>query len=344
MATLYQTGETEDKALPVQSDTEATDRLLKRLTDAVPARRRLRNGLKVVYGVGLTSYFVLLWPALIGNILPSLPLPVALSSISLVFVLLWQLNSAFYRRLVPLLREVAIPLAERGEERALGPLLDLMDARISGVGGWGTTRPLFVQTMSTLFRRMTPLGFQSLTDMQVNQITPLLMMPEAELRDAVTDLFIRCGDSRALRALERVQRLYKVQHLQRWNPALKPMISLFRKLKMPALDEQTREHTDICHAAIQSRLNAEQSSVQLLRASDSIAGAGPDQLLRAAQAQQTDTDPNQLMRAAMPALTSDPAPVSNLDSTLHESKVEPQQTRYVQSDTKVVQSNTTGSL
>ena len=200
----------EETRLQTSGSLDSNEVLLQRLATAVRARHNTRNLLKGLYGAFLVLYtlfafYVFLNVPTRGYWLGQI-YPVFLAS----FIPLYLLNVAFYRRLEPLLQKTILPLAERGEERAVGPLLELMDVRVSGGSGWKKSRPLFVQAITTLVSGLNPLGLQSLTDMQIHQMTPLIMMVlsprvfttysiSATASSGVTQGIVATGSSRSRR-------------------------------------------------------------------------------------------------------------------------------------------------
>lgn len=292
--------------IPIQDNTPEPDNnatdcitnetLLAQLAQTVKARRRMRLVLKTLYGGSTFIYFATtLYFFCTVHTWGDWFMPVYLLYLSAIAVF-YLLNSAFYKRTLPALRETLLSLAERGEERAVGPLLDLMDARLSSMGGWGRDRILLFQAMSTLLSHLTPESFQRLSDAQVHQLTPLLLFHEPELNSATSTMFARCGDARALRALKRFQKMFTFRRLMKWYPGVTMSLKLMRRFNKPALDADAMDGIDACCVAIEARLNAESGSVQLLRASDG-ASATPEQLLRAASSTDESVVPNELVRA-----------------------------------------------
>lgn len=252
---------------------QSNEQLLEQLALAVKARRRHRNRLKFWYGVDFVCYFAAVSYSLVAmfqNCLSSSLwlLNVAGASMLLTMPLFYLFNKLFYRR-QGRARDLAIlELAQRGEERALRPLLELMDIRLTGnTRGWAQSRPVFVSAMTLLLSKLTPTEFSGLTDAQIHQLTPLILTREPGLTEAVTEMFVRCGDARALRALHKYETAYKMQRIQKYNPFLMVIMAGMKKSGMVMVNQESAARILRCREAIQPRVEEEGRMAQLLRAS-----------------------------------------------------------------------------
>lgn len=282
---------------------QSNEQLLQRLAQSVEMRRRHRNKQKVVYG----GYFlvcgvvgILLAFAPLFDVAPPFPLAMHLSF--LVFVVAFMgfvnwYNRSFYRRTAQQRDTVVQELARRGEERALGPLLELMDMRMSvSSKNWGPSRAVFIESLGQLLNGLTPAAFSDLSDAQIHQLTPLLLLSEPELRQIIGGMLCRSGDARALRALRKYENMYRVQRLQKFNPAMPVMLAWLRRRKMPTLDKEAIAEVKRCCEEIEPRVEAEKRMAQLLRASESGTELPANQLLRGAMPDAASAPANQLLR------------------------------------------------
>ena len=277
---------------------QSNEQLLQRLAQSVESRRRHRNKQKIVYAVyyvvcGIGGILLAFAP-LFHFITPSSSLGVQISFLLFVVVFMTfinRFNQQYYRRTAQQRDPVIDELARRGEERALGPLLEMMDMRMSvSSKNWGASRDVFIESLRLLLARLTPESFAELSDAQIHQLSPLLLLPEPALRASISATLCRSGDARALRSLRKYESLYRLQRIQKFNPALSMMKAWLRRRKMPVLEEESFELVKRCCEAIEPRVEAEKRMSQLLRASDGG----------------TEQPANQLLRGAMPATASEP--------------------------------------
>ncbi len=282
---------------------QSNEQLLQRLTQSVEMRRRHRNKQKVVYG----GYFLVC--GVVGILLAFAPLfdvarpfPLAMHLSFLVFAVAFMgfvnwYNRSFYRRTAQQRDTVVQELARRGEERALGPLLELMDMRMSvSSKNWGPSRAVFIESLERLLNNLAPAAFSDLSDAQIHQLTPLLLLPEPELRHIIGGMLCRSGDTRALRALRKYENMYRVQRLQKFNPAMPVMLAWLRRRKMPTLDKEAIAEVKRCCGEIEPRVEAEKRMAQLLRASESGTEQPANQLLRGAMLGAVSVPAEQLLR------------------------------------------------
>ena len=307
---------------------QSSEQLLEQLTQAVKARRRHRNRLKFWYGVDCTCYFAVIGYSIVIMFLNHTG---TMSLIGLAFLsqiltipFFYWFNKSFYRRQSQA-RDLAImELARRGEERALGPLLELMDIRLAGnTKSWAQSGPVFVTALTILLSNLTPEGFSRLTDAQVQQLTPLLLTWETGLAEGVAEMFARCGDARALRALQKYGTVYKMQRVQKYNPFLMVVKAGMKRNGMVMVNQDSAARALRCCEAIQPRVEEEGRMAQLLRASSSAEIAGEvhaRQLLRGAMPTAA-TSPDQLLRPANSENTfASVETEAELDTEIHASK------------------------
>lgn len=279
----------------------SNEALLERLELARSARRRYRlfvfatgslwMGIPYVFMMRLIMH-----DSIFDGVSSIFVLMVAFAIILMVVPALTMLNQWFYQRSAKRWEQALLELANRGEERALGPLLEFMDMRGNGTAtGWGSKRTLLVGALKTLLSRLTPEGFGTLSDKEVASMIPMLSLREPGIKEAVTGMLGRCGDIRALRSLRDFETRCRFVQAQKWNPMLHIIMASRKFNRTGILDKETLDFIRVAIADIAPRVDEEQRNAQLLRAS-SASQITSQELLRPANSDEAPAHSDQLLR------------------------------------------------
>jgi hypothetical protein len=290
-----------------------SEELLAELQDLVHTHKRNRKGTigmyiggMLLYGLAFASSLVFCMERAPGNF------AFLFLSIfgSLVFMGLGSYGAlavgrSFYKRSRERLHTIVPALAQRGEARALPLLLALMDVRYSGILMGQESRPVFLQALETLLSRITPEQFQELSRQQMWAVLTMLYFPDGGLHEVVADMAIRCGDSRTLEVLQKLQRLYTFGASTARSPFFKwnPMVWYLKKEGVPLASAEGKSVIDRAVVGLTAEIAEARGNAQLLRASAPDQELAARELVRASGPAGIATPPEQLLRPALAAET-----------------------------------------
>jgi hypothetical protein len=240
-----------------------------------------------------TGNFTLLLSSLFGS----------LAFIPVGFYTALRIGRSFFKRSREQLHAIIPALEQRGEVRALPQLLALMDVKYSGILMWQETRPVFLQALETLLVRVTPEQFQEFSREQLWNIIMMLYFADGRLREVTVETVVRCGDNRAVEALNKLRGLASVGPT---NPRslfyrLNPMVRFLQKQGVPLPTEEARDAIERALNGLSANVDEVRRTAQLLRASAPDAEQKARELLRASAPTGIATPREQLLRPTLPS-------------------------------------------
>ncbi len=285
----------------IVSPSASNEALLEQLELARRARRHYRLFVFAVCTLGFASPFVcmllfLFNSSMFHGVNPILAFAAMFLMIPLAIQMFISLNQWFYQCSAKGWEEALVELANRGEERALGPLLELMDMRVNGTStAWGSKRLLLMGALKTLLSRLTPEGFGTLSSREIGALMPMISLRESGIKEAMTGMLGRCGDIRALRALRDFETRDRFVQAQKWNPGFYVLMASRKFSRTGILDQETLDFIRVAITDIAPRVDEEQRNAQLLRAS-SASEITSQELLRPAMSDEAPAHSDQLLR------------------------------------------------
>jgi hypothetical protein len=305
--------ECEPKREQESCDSNTMETFLQRLSHIVRARRRFSANMKIFYLVlfsGWLAGIVYLFVAFFSQLLADMTNGNHIDLTKMFYIILMSLggfgiiglnylaNTVFYNRHAHTLREVVLPLARSGDEKAVVALLDVIDGSTAGALDWGQFRPLFFEAISLVAQAMTPDRFQRLTAPQMKLLALSIRSADPTQRLTIREMLVRCGDARALRFLLR----HLALNLRAMKSPKSKWVSswtnwLYDHGGTQRLDETVIVLLTECCNAMQVRIEEENRNAQLLRASDDSVMRNASQLVRPSSPNTTDLRPEELVRA-----------------------------------------------
>lgn len=294
-----------------QQEEETTEKLLDELQKSADYLVARQKRMWIPYGVIMAGYIALIVAlletvtALTNSNQVSMtpvyltPVVILLSTALLAAWYVWLGRSNRSRRRKQ--SETIRALAERQEGRAIAPLLPLM----SNEAFWKhkETRSAFIDAMKTLLPKLTPEQFQALSAQEVKLLVGQMGVAGGGLNQVAEQTLVRCGDDRAVKALEGTIKLTQtVNVMNRYNPGAYLMMPRIEKMirnrdLLPGNDPELQGAFLRCRDGMRARIDVENKGAQLLRGSSSEATDLAGTLLRGVMPGGATTDEHELLRA-----------------------------------------------